>query len=280
MLLSRRAFLARFGAPTAATAAMSALPEVLIEGQGAQTIVMIHGWPDTYRLWDEQAAYFSRQYRVIRFTLPGFDIDKPRVILTAVELTEVFRRIIEHVSPGQPVTLMLHDWGCVFGYEFYNRHPLLVSRIVGVDIGNPRSLGAALSFSQKLFVLGYQVILALLWKIGGRLGDVLSRKFAKVLGARSEPARIHAGMGYPYWNTWFGRGNPDNKIQQFKPECPMLFIYGRRKPAMFHTPDWLAWLKAKRPENRVVEFDTGHWVMRQQPDRFNEVVSNWLGGKV
>jgi pimeloyl-ACP methyl ester carboxylesterase len=26
----------------------------------------------------------------------------------------------------------------------------------------------------------------------------------------------------------------------------------------------------------VVEFDTGHWVMSNQPERFNQVVGAWL----
>jgi pimeloyl-ACP methyl ester carboxylesterase len=55
----------------------------------------------------------------------------------------------------------------------------------------------------------------------------------------------------------------------------MLFIYGRRKPVMFHTKAWLEELE-KRGGNRVVEFDTGHWVMLQQPERFNQAVSDWL----
>lgn len=254
------------------------VPELIIEGEGADTIVMVHGWPDTHRVWDDQADFFSRNYRCVRFTLPGFDIDGPPVALTALQLSNTIRAVIEKASPGKPVILMLHDWGCVFGYEFAMRHPEMVSRIIGVDIGNPRNLGAALSFKAKLFVMAYQVTLALLWKLGGRIGDRLSRSFARVLGARSEPDRIHAGMGYPYWNTWFGRGNPDNKIQPFKPTCPMLFIYGRRKPAMFHTASWLDWLRKQRPENRVLEFDTGHWVMRQQSQQFNEAVAEWLDG--
>lgn len=250
--------------------------DVLIEGDGAETIVMIHGWPDTRHLWDAQAEYFAKHYRCVRFTLPGYDIDKPRRYMTVTQLTGLFRQIIEQVSPGKPVTLMLHDWGCVLGYEFSMRHPALVSRIVGVDVGNPRSLGQALNRKAKAWVLSYQVSLALLWKLGGPIGDALSRRMARFLGARSEPSRIHAGMGYPYWNTWFGRGNPDNKIQQFKPKCPMLFVYGRRKPVLFHTPQWLDWLQSERSENRVVEFETGHWVMRQQPERFNQVVDQWL----
>jgi pimeloyl-ACP methyl ester carboxylesterase len=28
----------------------------------------------------------------------------------------------------------------------------------------------------------------------------------------------------------------------------------------------------------VVEFDTGHWVMSNQPERFNQLVGRWLQG--
>ena len=249
---------------------------VLIEGEGAETIVMMHGWPDTLRLWDEQAAFFSKQYRCVRFTLPGFDIERPRRALTATGLVEFLRAVVDRVSPDQPVTLLLHDWGCVHGYEYAMRYPARVSRIVGVDIGNPRALAPALTLTHKLMIFGYQSMLAIAWKLGGAAGDAVHRKMARWLGARADPQLIHSGMGYPYWNTWFGRGNPDNKIQHFSPKCPTLFVYGRRKPVMFHTPAWIDWLKRERPENRVVEFDTGHWVMRQQPERFNQVVSEWL----
>jgi pimeloyl-ACP methyl ester carboxylesterase len=29
-----------------------------------------------------------------------------------------------------------------------------------------------------------------------------------------------------------------------------------------------------KKENQVLEFDTGHWVMTEQPERFNQAVSN------
>ena len=53
--------------------------EVHVEGEGAETIVMVHGWPDTYRLWDSAVAALKDRYRCVRFTLPGFDAAKPRV---------------------------------------------------------------------------------------------------------------------------------------------------------------------------------------------------------
>src|SRR5690349_1232243 len=97
--------------------------EVHIDGDvDAEPIVMVHGWPDTYRLWDRQVESLKARYRCIRFTLPGFDETQDRRVYTIGEVTRFIRRVIDLLSPGKKVTLMVHDWGCVFGYEFYMRH--------------------------------------------------------------------------------------------------------------------------------------------------------------
>ena len=46
--------------------------DIHVEGEGAESIVMVHGWPDTYRLWDATVEVLKGRYRCIRFTLPGF----------------------------------------------------------------------------------------------------------------------------------------------------------------------------------------------------------------
>ena len=62
--------------------------DVHVEGdESAPTIVMVHGWPDTYRLWDGQVEFLKPRYRCIRFTLPGFDERQPRRIHTVDEVT-------------------------------------------------------------------------------------------------------------------------------------------------------------------------------------------------
>ena len=58
-------------------------------------------------------------------------------------------------------------------------------------------------------------------------------------------------------------------------QCLSPALYGRRKPLRFHAPAWAEELQ-KQPGNQVVEFDTGHWVMSEQPERFNQVVAAWL----
>ena len=72
--------------------------DVYIEGgvEGSETIVMIHGWPDTYRLWDAQVEELKSRYRCVRFTLPGFDLGKS---CRGVNLIQPFVR-----RPGSALT--------------------------------------------------------------------------------------------------------------------------------------------------------------------------------
>jgi cis-3-alkyl-4-acyloxetan-2-one decarboxylase len=247
-----------------------------VEGTGPETIVMVHGWPDTHRLWDAQVAALKDRYRCVRFTLPGFDRAHERRARTLDQLSDFLRRVCEQAAPGQKVTLLLHDWGCPIGYQFYLRHPALVARIIGVDIGDPRSLRAVLTLRVALMILAYQLWLAIAWRLGGRMGDHMTRFMAARLRHPAGPEHVHSGMTYPYFMTWFGGADGWRRhMRPFFPEVPMLYVYARRKPFMFHAPHWVAKLAAV-PGNAVVEFDTNHWVMQQDSARFNQVVGEWL----
>ena len=72
--------------------------EVLTEGQGAETIVCIHGWPDTYRLWDRTVQALQGRYRCVRFTLPGFEGPPPQG-QKALTLAELTARLLRSPTP-------------------------------------------------------------------------------------------------------------------------------------------------------------------------------------
>ena len=248
--------------------------EVRVEGRGSHSIVMVHGWPDTYRLWDPQVAVFGERYRCVRFTLPGFDERRTPLL---DELVETIRRVVEETCPGERVTLLVHDWGCVFGYQFALRHPQLVARVIGVDVGDAGSRGnlAELGIKGRLLVLTYQLWLATAWRIGGALGDRMARFAARILRCPVEPERIHAHMGYPYAMRWFGVAGGLRRARLFQPHVPMLYLYGEKKPFMFHSSAWAREL-ASKPGSRVLGLPTGHWVMIGRRREFNQVVLSWL----
>jgi pimeloyl-ACP methyl ester carboxylesterase len=251
--------------------------DVIVEGAGVKAIVMVHGWPDTHRLWDAQVEALKERYRCVRFTLPGFNRAGPKRAYSFGELLETMRQVVEQACPGERVTLLLHDWGCFFGYQFAMRHPGLVERIVGVDIGDAgsRENRAELGFRGLFIVLAYQLWLALAWRIGGRLGDGMARSIARAMRCPTDPRTIGAHMGYPYAMRWLGAAGGLPGLKVFKPHCPMLFLYAERKPVMFHSRPWAERLAAQ-PGCRVVAFPTGHWIMIDQPRAFNDALLAWL----
>jgi pimeloyl-ACP methyl ester carboxylesterase len=192
--------------------------EVIVEGRGEKSILMLHGWPDTYRLWDG-----------------------------------------------------------LFGYQFAVRYPQMVERIVGVDVGDAGSRGnvAELSLKAKAMVVGYQVWLALAWRIGGAPGDRMARAMARALHCPAAREQIHSRMGYPYALRWLGVAGGLRGLKAFRPQVPMLFIYGSRKPFMFHSRAWAERL-AELPASRAIALPTGHWVMLGRAREFNDALSRWL----
>jgi len=245
--------------------------EVIAAGTGPKAIVMIHGWPDTYRLWDKQVEALKASYRCVRFTLPGFERTDDARAYALDEVIEIIRTVVERACPGERVTLLLHDWGCFYGYQFAMKYPQLVERVVGVDIGDAgsRQNRAELGAKGKAIVIAYQLWLALAWRIGGRIGDAMARWMARTMRCPTDQRTIGAHMGYPYAVRWLGVAGGVGRMKAFKPHCPMLFMYAERKPVMFHSREWARSVAARA-------FPTGHWIMVERPREFNAALLAWL----
>ncbi len=256
--------------------------DVFVEGQGDDTIVMVHGWPDTWRLWDRSVLALRSHFRCVRFSWPGFDIDAPRRAHSLDELVALLQSVVDATSPQRPVVLMAHDWGCLFGYEWAMRHPQRVQRIVGVDIGDAgsRAHAQALTGKAKAMIFGYQAWLALAWVVGGvsaGVGDRMTRWMARQLRCPADARLIGARMNYPYFIQWTGRHGGFRHKRTFDPPVPMLFVFGTRKPFMFHSAAWTDALAA-RPGCAVRPMRTGHWVMHNDAPGFEDAVQGWLRG--
>jgi cis-3-alkyl-4-acyloxetan-2-one decarboxylase len=249
--------------------------EVWLQGHGDEVVLMLHGWPDTRALWDGTVAALQDRAVCARLTLPGFESGPASTSLDG--LCELLSRVVDRISPGQPVTLMLHDWGCVFGYEFAMRHPERVARVVAIDVGdyNSGDLRREWGLKEKLSVMAYQVWLALAWKIGGSLGTRMTRAMARWLRCPTAPARITHAMNYPYAMQWFGTAGGLRGAAPIQLPMPLLFVYGERKPFMFHSAQWLGQVAAT-PGHAVVGLPCGHWVMISRPEAFQACVRNWL----
>ena len=262
--------------------------DIHIEGDGPETLIMLHGWPDTLALWDDTVHALRDTHQCVRFTLPAFDAQAPMPPKSLLEMVAFIHEVVQQVSPQNPVTLVLHDWGCVFGYEYAATYPERVSRMVAVDVGdhNSRALNASLSAKAKWAVFSYQIWLAIAWQIanifgsrGHALANRMTRYMAKKLRCPSPMEHMHVGMNAPYAMKWMGAlqglAFACNALKVLPTARPMLYVYGKRKPFMFHSDRWLEKI-ASYPGSRVEGFDTGHWVMTSKPAQFNALLKEWL----
>lgn len=260
---------------------------VLIEGQGP-TVVFLHGWPDSPALWDGTVASLSDRFRCVRFALPGYDLAQAPRPVSVDTMCALIGEVVQAVSPDEPVTLVLHDWGCFFGYEFAARNQKRVSRVVAADVGDTNS-GAYLGqlrAKEKLMIAGYQLWLAVTWKLGAHLPSLataMTRFMARKIGCRTPRENIGWQMNYPYAMQWLGVYGGLRGVARvdrtFGPKLPTLFIYGKKKPFMFHSQRWVDQLNAT-PGCGALGLEAGHWMMRQQPEAFNGAVRGWLTEEV
>jgi pimeloyl-ACP methyl ester carboxylesterase len=120
--------------------------------------------------------------------------------------------------------------------------------------------------------------LALAWKLSGSLGTRMTRAMARWLRCPSDAGRITYKMNYPYAMQWFGTAGGFKQAAQIHLPMPLLFVYGERKPFMFHSAKWLEKVAAQAG-CAVKGLPCGHWVMISRPEAFHACVRSWLWGE-
>ena len=200
---------------------------------------MIHGWPDTLRLWDAHRRRRCRpRWRCVRFTLPGFDLSTAATVpIRWTRWSRPSTASSPACCPGQRVTLLVHDWGCLYRLPVRAAPPELVSRIVGVDIGDAGSTAHQAELGAEGQADG-----AGLPAVAGRLPGASAVRSATAWPAAwraamrcpAEPQAIGAQMGYPYAVQWFGVRGGFGGVRPFEPAVPMLYLYGRAQA--LHVP--------------------------------------------
>jgi pimeloyl-ACP methyl ester carboxylesterase len=112
------------------------------EGQG-QPVLLIHGFPDSSRLWRHQTkALVEAGLRAVVPDLRGFgESDKP----DAVEAYAIARSVADMVAVldalgVERAHVVGHDWGAVVAWSLAAFAPDRVERLVTMSVGHPHAL--------------------------------------------------------------------------------------------------------------------------------------------
>ncbi len=255
--------------------------EYTIDGNAdGPSLVFIHGWPDNASLWRKQVEALGPDYRCVLMTLPNYGEEPVKAGgFDFPAVTEMLAATLEQVRRGdERFTLITHDWGAYCGYHLEKTHPGLIAKMVALDIGGHLEPPNA---KAKLFIMGYQWTLIGCWMTGGvipPLGNALTRAFAGLLKVpERQRANIRSRYNYMYFYLWRAMllpGWKDSALGRYQPQCPVLYLYGTRKPFMFHSSRWLDMVDESGGRSEGLE--AGHWLMEAQADQVNQLIRDWL----
>ena len=113
--------------------------DVQVQGSG-RPVVLIHGWPDTHRLWSKQVpALVEAGYQVITYDQRGYGAsDKPAELeaysipFLAIDATA----ILDHLGIEQ-AHVVGHDWGSAVAWAVGALAPGRVDHLVAMSVGHP-----------------------------------------------------------------------------------------------------------------------------------------------
>lgn len=252
-----------------------------VEGNpNGPTLVFVHGWPDDASLWRRQVAALGDSYRCVLLTLPNFgDQAEKAGGYDFPDLLERLAATIRLVQPEGKVSLVLHDWGTYLGFLLEKTEPGLVSRIAALDVGahiKPENVRTS------LMIVGYQWALIACWLVGGivpPVGNMMTRGVSKVIRVpKRQRSSVRSRSNYLYFYLWrriLLPGKHGNLLSRYRPHCPVLFLFGKRKPLMFHSSRWLQTVDESGGYSEGID-GAGHWLMESHPEIVNEHLQGWF----
>ncbi|MFE0463075.1 SDR family oxidoreductase [Kitasatospora sp. NPDC058965] len=86
----------------------------------APTVLLVHGYPDTHRVWDEVARELAADHHVVRYDVRGAGesgVPADRAGYRLELLARDLFAVADAVSPDRPVHVVAHDWGSLQSWE-------------------------------------------------------------------------------------------------------------------------------------------------------------------
>src|SRR5580658_6059048 len=105
-------------------------------GQGSRTMVLLHGFPQTWRAWRLVIpALIKRGFRVVApdYRGAGQSWRPPAGYDKQIMAEDIHKLLTTHLGIDDPVVMVGHDIGLMVAYAYAQAHPGHVSHLVVAD---------------------------------------------------------------------------------------------------------------------------------------------------
>lgn len=264
----------------------------LDEGQG-DPIVFLHGMPTSSYLWRHIIPRLAPQARCIAPDLIGMGkSDKPDIDYTIFDHIAYIDAFIEALGLSS-ITLVLHGWGSVIGFDYATRHPEKLKGLAFFEAHVKPSLNwesLSLPMQMRAFWLGneksqYQQVVDNNYFIEHFLPKGVLTSLDKDTMAHYRAPFLRPADRKVLWQYFcdlpLGRG-ADNVLQLMQTYSLKLKTLDTPKLMMYVVPgfitpiDTVVWCRDNLPQLTLVDLGEGlHFIQESNPNAFAEAVNNW-----
>jgi pimeloyl-ACP methyl ester carboxylesterase len=247
--------------------------------EGAEPVLMLHGWPQHWFEWRGVIPRLSHGYRLIVPDLRGLGWSE--VTQAGYEKDNLARdqiALLDALGIDQ-VKLIGHDWGGFAGFLMCLLAPERVERFVACNISHPwpqPSLWSLLNFWR----FAYQLPMVLPWigprattkrgfiktYLNGKKGIFMPEELEAFEAAYRDRERAYASCRY--YRTFQGHDLPlllRRRWEAYRLTVPTLVLLGLGDPVI--RPQMMRGYERFADDMRVVEVpDTGHFIVDARPD--------------
>jgi pimeloyl-ACP methyl ester carboxylesterase len=230
----------------------------------APTVVLVHGWPDTHRVWLPLARLLARRLRVVLYDTRGVGLsvhDGPDADFALPRLAADLRAVVDEASPHVAVHVVGHDWGSVQAWEAVCE-PGADERFASFTSISGPNLDHVAAWVRRTLRRPSAVSVAAL------VGQAVSSSYVPFLVSPLAPPVVRtaagtdaaAGLRYYRGNLEAGLRRPRERRTQ----VPVLQLALTRDPAVREGA--LAAGDRWCEDLRRVHLPAGHWAPRTRPD--------------
>lgn len=242
-------------------------------GEGERTIVLVHGWKGSHRLWDRVVARLEGAHRVIAFDLRGMgESDKPRGRYDFDELAGDLGCVLEALD-ARDVTLVGWSMGCTVSLRYLDTGGDRVARLALVN--GPLRLTRAPGFPHAMAEAELDEHLTRLedgWPAGERdfqAATVLVRSAPLVDWLYSIALQTPLDVALRVVRE---QAKLDMRAALERLRLPVLAVYARRDP--YYPVSLAGDISARARDGRSVVFEhSAHCIPIEEAERFCTVLA-------
>lgn len=257
---------------------------VVEQGRG-KPVLLLHGFPDTSRLWRNQfPALENAGFRVVAPDLRGRgESQKPHAIgdYALPILVQDVLSILDEIGVER-AHVVGHDWGAVLAWELAIAHPERVDRLVVISVPHP-GVGRSVQQLEKFWYIFFFQFAGIAEEALSRDGWQLFREwlrgqgdFESYIEDLSRPGALSAAL-----NWYRANAAPADLMSQpaLRPSVrvPTLGICGAHDIALLADRIAASGRYVSDPWRFELFEDAGHWIPLERPDRLNRLLIDFLG---